>query len=178
MRYIALLRGVNVGGHIVKMERLRALFAELGLSNVRTYIQSGNVFFDTEQTDHVALSARIEEHLRAALGYAVPVFLRTVAEVEAVVASDAFAHLSVTDDMRLCVVFLAEPLPETLAIPYRSPKNDVEIVRASGLEAYVVWWIINGRPPAAQSFRAIGERNTTRFFHTLAKILEAAKQGI
>ncbi|HEV2405968.1 MAG TPA: DUF1697 domain-containing protein, partial [Ktedonobacterales bacterium] len=77
MRYIALLRGVNVGGHVVKMERLRALFAELGLSNVRTYIQSGNVFFDTEQTDRVALTASIEEHLRAALGYAVPVFLRT-----------------------------------------------------------------------------------------------------
>lgn len=177
MRYIALLRGVNVGGHVVKMDRLRALFAELGLANVRTYIQSGNVFFDTEETDRAALVERIEAHLRAALGYAVPVFLRTVAELEAVVASDAFAHLTVTDDMRLCVMFLAEPLPGALAIPYRSPKGDVEVVRATESEAYVVWRLINGRPPAAQSFKGLGDRNTTRFFHTTAKILEAARQG-
>lgn len=178
MRYIALLRGVNVGGHVVKMDRLRALFAELGLANVRTYIQSGNVFFDTEEaTDRVALTTRIEGHLRAALGYDVPVFLRTVPEVEAVVASDAFAHLDVTDDMRLCVMFLAAPLPGAPAIPYRSPKGDVEVVRATETEAYVVWYIINGRPPAAQSFKGLGDRNTTRFFHTTAKILEAAKQG-
>ena len=44
MLYIALLRGINVGGHVVKMERVRELFAELGFTNVRTYIQSGNVF--------------------------------------------------------------------------------------------------------------------------------------
>jgi uncharacterized protein (DUF1697 family) len=178
MRYIALLRGVNVGGHgVVKMDRLRELFAELGLANVRTYIQSGNVFFDTEETDRAALVARIEKHLRAALGYNVLVFLRTVAELEAVVASDAFTHLSGAGDMRLCVMFLAEPLPSALAIPYRSPKGDVEVVRATASEAYVVWHIINGRPPAAQSVKGLGERNTTRFFHTTAKILEAAKQG-
>ena len=177
MRYIALLRGVNVGGHVVKMDRLRALFAELGLANVRTYIQSGNVFFDTEQADRAALTGRVEAHLRAALGYDVPVFLRTVPEMEAVVASDAFTHLDVTGDMRLCVMFLAEPLPGALEIPWRSPKGDVEVVRASESEAYVVWHIINGRPPATQSFKGLGERNTTRFFHTLAKMLDAAKQG-
>lgn len=176
MRYIALLRGVNVGGHVVKMDRLRALFADLGLANVRTYIQSGNVFFDTEQTDREALTANIERHLREALGYDVPVFLRSVPELEAVVASEAFHHLTVTEDMRLCVVFMAEPLAATLALPHRSPKNDVEIVAATESEVYVVWYIINGRPPATQSFKPLGDRNTTRFFHTVAKILEAAKQ--
>ncbi len=176
MRYIALLRGVNVGGHVVKMDRLRALFAELGLANARTYIQSGNVFFDSEEVDRAALTTRIERHLRGALGYDVPVFLRTVPEMEAVVASDAFAHLTAGDDLRLCVMFLAEPLPSALPIPYRSRKGDVEVVRATETEAYVVWRIINGRPPAAQSFKGIGDRNTTRFFHTTAKILEAAKQ--
>src|SRR5512146_2301016 len=68
MRYIALLRGVNVGGHMVKMERLRALFAELGLDGVRTYIQSGNVFFEAADGDRAELTRAIERHLRAALG--------------------------------------------------------------------------------------------------------------
>lgn len=182
MRYIALLRGINVGGHTVPMERLRQLFSDLGLANVRSYIQSGNVFFDSDDTTdaddtgRARLAQRIERHLHDALGYDVPVFLRTVPELERIAASDAFQPLTVTPDMRLCVVFAADKLTG-LTLPYRSPKNDVEIVRADDYEAYVVWYIINGRPPAASSFKPLGDRNTTRFFHTVAKILQAAKAG-
>ena len=61
------------------MTRLRELFAELGPANVRTYIQTGNVFFDSEE-ERPALRRRIEAYLQAALGYAVPVCLRTVEE--------------------------------------------------------------------------------------------------
>ena len=178
MLYIALLRGINVGGHTVKMERLRDLFTELGFTNVRTYIQSGNVFFETAQTDHrKAVTQTIEHHLHKTLGYEVPVFLRTVPELEQIVASDPFHHLNVTSDMRLCVVFTAELIPNTLALPLRSPKNDMEIVYTTDYEAFLVWYLINGRPPAAQGFKALGDRTTTRFFHTVAKILQAAKQG-
>lgn len=105
MDYIALLRGINVGGHTVKMDALRKLFVELGLTNVRTYIQSGNVFFTTESADRAVLAERIERHLRAALGYEVPACLRTIPELERVVAVDPFASLTVTPDMRLCVMF-------------------------------------------------------------------------
>lgn len=81
--YIAFLRGINVGGHIVKMEYLRQLFTDLGLKNVRSYIQSGNVFFDTADiSDWAALTLRIENYLRQTLGYVVPVFLRTAQEVK------------------------------------------------------------------------------------------------
>lgn len=175
MLYIALLRGINVGGHVVKMERLRELFAELGFTNVRTYIQSGNVFFESEQADRALLARTIEQHLHEALGYEVPVFLRTVADLEQIMALEPFKHLEVTPDMRLCVVFMDDPLPETLVLPHRSAKNDVEIVHATASEAFMVWYIINGRPPVAQSFKVLGDRNTTRFHHTLTKILEAAK---
>src|SRR5215216_2224735 len=77
MTWIALLRGINVGGHTVTMARLRQLFAELGLANVRTYIQSGNVFFDGGAEDRSVLRPQIEAHLQTAMGYAVPVCLRT-----------------------------------------------------------------------------------------------------
>lgn len=177
MVYVAFLRGINVGGHNVKMERLREIFSAMGFGNVRTYIQSGNIFFETEQTDRIALVQTIEQQLRKELGYEVPVFLRTIPELEQVVASDAFQQLTVTPDMRLCVVFTTDVLPNTLELPLRSPKNDMEIVRTSNREAFMVWYIINGRPPATYNFKDIGARNTTRFFHTLAKILEAAKNG-
>jgi uncharacterized protein (DUF1697 family) len=177
MLYIALLRGINVGGHVVKMERLRELFAELGLTNVRTYIQTGNVFFETEQTGRESLAQTIEQHLYEALGYKVPVFLRTLGEFAEILALDPFKHLEVTPDMRLCVVFTDQTIPATLDLPLRSPKNDMEIIHTTEHEAFMVWYIINGRPPAAYNFKVLGERTTSRFFHTAGKILQAAKKG-
>jgi uncharacterized protein (DUF1697 family) len=85
-KYVALLRAINVGSHIVKMDRLRALFEELGFANVETFIASGQVIFDTRATDAAKLEARIEKHLRAALGYDVATFIRTPAELARVAA--------------------------------------------------------------------------------------------
>jgi uncharacterized protein (DUF1697 family) len=176
MIYLALLRGINVGGHVVKMERLRELFTELGFTHVRTYIQSGNVFLETAQTDRKILTQTIELHLHQALRYEVPVFLRTIPELEQIVAINPFQHINVTPDMRACVVFTSDMLPKTLALPLRSPKNDMEIVHTTDHEAFIVWYLRNGRPPAGQGFKVLGDRTTTRFFHTTAKILQAVKK--
>lgn len=176
MLYVALLRGINVGGHTVKMERLRELFAELGFTDVRTYIQSGNVFFETSETDRHIVTSTIERHLREALGYNVPAFLRTIPELEQVVANDPFRRLNITPDMRACVTFTSERIPNDLTLPLSSPKRDMEIIHTTDCEAYIVWYIIDGRPPAAYTFRALGDKTTTRFFHTTAKILAAAKK--
>jgi uncharacterized protein (DUF1697 family) len=179
MLYIALLRGINVGGHTVKMDRLRGLFAELGYGNVRTYIQSGNVFFESDQPDRAALTREIEWHLGQVLGYEAPVFLRTIPELESIIALDPFQALTVTEDMRCCVTFTSDPIAPTLSLPMRSPRNDMEIIHTTDHEAFVVWYLINGRPPSSSSFldAALGKRTTTRFFHTTAKILDAARQG-
>jgi uncharacterized protein (DUF1697 family) len=61
--YIALLRGINVGGHFVKMDALRSLFVPLGFENVRSYIQSGNIFFETTEQDKLRLRKTIETQL-------------------------------------------------------------------------------------------------------------------
>ena len=179
VRYIALLRGINVGGHQVKMERLRALFGELGLARVRTFIQTGNVFFESNDADREALTAAIETHLLAALGFAVPTCLRTVEEMERTLARDPFAGMTVTDDMRLNIVFAARPISPLPELPLWSAKRDMQIVAATELDAFVVWYLINGRPPSDGKFieRALGGPVTSRFFHTTAKILEAAKAG-
>lgn len=84
--YIALLRGINVGGHVVKMDRLRTLFGELGLDRAETFIASGQVIFQTRALDTDKLETKIEKHLRAALGYDVATFIRTPAELTQVAA--------------------------------------------------------------------------------------------
>src|SRR5262245_8992376 len=89
-RCIAFLRAINVGGHTVKMEQLRSLFAELEFANVETFIASGNVIFEAEAKNPQTLEKQIEGHLRQALGYAVATFIRTPAELAAVAAYQPF----------------------------------------------------------------------------------------
>lgn len=132
-RYVALLRGINVGGHHVRMDDLKARFEELGLQNVRTYIQSGNVFFESAEPDTCSLTRGIERRLEESLGYEVAACLRTIPELELVLTADPFKSLEVTQTMRLCVVFCSEPIPDDLKLPMFSPKKDIQILKARGV---------------------------------------------
>lgn len=176
--YIALLRGINVGGHKVTMERLRALFSELELARVRSYIQTGNVFFESGEDDRSVLRRTIERHLRDALGYDVPTCLRTVDELEDLLATDPFQGVSVTPDIRLAVTFLAEPVGAQLPVPYRTADGAFEVIGKTPSELFVVWHLQDGRP--GNSYAALEKQSpvpvTSRFWHTTAKILAAAKQ--
>jgi uncharacterized protein (DUF1697 family) len=89
-RYVAFLRGINVGGHTVTMDRLREVFQGLGLGAVSTFIASGNVLFEAEQEAPQSLERRIEEALRQALGYEVATFVRSDAEIAEVAAYAPF----------------------------------------------------------------------------------------
>ena len=90
MRYVAFLRAINVGGHVVKMAELRAHFEALRFANVETIIASGNVAFETTRGDAAEIEATIEERLHKKLGYPVATFLRTPEEIAAA-ASAPFA---------------------------------------------------------------------------------------
>ena len=90
-RYVALLRAINVGGRVVKMDRLRSLFEELGFSRVDTFIASGNVLFNSSRHSGSALERQIESHLRAALGYEVAAFVRTPEELRQAAAYEPFS---------------------------------------------------------------------------------------
>ena len=125
MRYVALLRAVNVGGRKLPMAELRADVAALGFTDVETYIQSGNVVFAAKKTSPSRLAADLE----AAIG--VPVIVRTAAEMAAVVnARPKF------DEKTLHVTFLAtKPAATVKALDPRQYAPDVYAV--NGLEVYV-----------------------------------------
>ena len=179
VKYIAFLRGINIGSHQVKMEQLRELFRELGFADVRSYIQTGNVFFETTETNRASLTRKIEQHLCAALGYEVPTFLRTFPEVENALQLEPFSHLEAASDTRFLITFIPQPLPEDFKLPFSSPKNDFEILEATSSEVFIVMRLINGRPnnPAAFIEKICKVKTTTRFFGTTVKILQAAKSG-
>ena len=110
-RYIAFLRAINVGGHIVKMEALQAHFTSMGLSDVETFIASGNVIFRAASKDVAALEQKIARHLHRELGYEVATFVRSDAELAAIAKHRAFpASDQAAEGVRLYLGFLASPL--------------------------------------------------------------------
>jgi len=89
-KYVAFLRAINVGGHTVKMDHLRSLFAAMGFSNVETLIASGNVIFESRSKSSKTLERTIEGSLLAALGYEVLTFVRSLPELTAIVNHKPF----------------------------------------------------------------------------------------
>jgi uncharacterized protein (DUF1697 family) len=89
-RYIAFLRAINVGGHTIKMDPLRRHFEALGLADVETFINSGNVAFVSKAAKAGSLEKKIEAHLLKALGYEVATFVRSAAELAAIAAYQPF----------------------------------------------------------------------------------------
>jgi uncharacterized protein (DUF1697 family) len=136
-RYLAFLRAINVGGHTVKMGRLRQLFEALGFTNVETFIASGNVIFDTRAARTAALEAKIERHLFAALGYEVTTFVRTTVELAAIAAHVPFAPAELADPANgLYIGFLpAVPSPDASA-RLEALRNPVDDFAQAGRELY------------------------------------------
>ena len=96
-RYVAFLRGMNVGGHRITNAELCAAFEEIGLPDAATFRASGNVVFDAPGGDpRVEIAARIEQGLEQTLGYAVPTFLRDAAEMRAIAAQEPFTASRIT----------------------------------------------------------------------------------
>jgi uncharacterized protein (DUF1697 family) len=109
-RYVAFLRAINVGGHVVKMDRLKAVFESAGHARVETFIASGNVVFESRSTATAKLERAIEKALEKALGYEVATFIRTDEEVAAIALLQPFAPEAVKAARAFSVGFLSEPL--------------------------------------------------------------------
>ena len=107
-QYIAILRGINVGGNRkIQMADLKALFAELGFTEISTYIQSGNVLFSSAKPeDTVALGDKLEQAIADTFGFGLPVIVRTVEELQQAVATNPFFASPDADIERLHLTFL------------------------------------------------------------------------
>lgn len=117
VQYVALLRGINVGGkNIVPMASLKAAFTSMGLGDIATYIQSGNVLFTSDQQDIAALTTTIEAALEKAFRFAIPAVVITGGRLERTVdrAPDGFG--AAPDVYRYDVLFLKPPLTATKAL--------------------------------------------------------------
>lgn len=111
MRYIALLRGINLAGaNQMKMEDLKVVFSELGFENVKSYINSGNVAFDTKKSSESKLIDMIESAVEKRFGRRVHVMVRGQRQIEAILKNNPFDG-QYESHKHMHVLFLKEPMP-------------------------------------------------------------------
>jgi uncharacterized protein (DUF1697 family) len=111
-KYVSFLRGINVGGkNMIKMEALREMFVSLGFTGVKSYINSGNIIFETDETDDNLLSADIKKAIAETFSFDIQVMTRTISEIETLVKSNPFAG-QFENDKDLHVFFLDEDLSD------------------------------------------------------------------
>lgn len=176
-QYIAFLRGINVGGHRVKMDRLREVFEELGLTSVSTFIASGNVIFSSDSDDASALTDQIEQHLAQELGYEVATFLRFPARLQEIAA---FESPEVTGGGRTAeretaqeaagsvyVMLMREPASEALRTTLNELNSETDQFHFSGCEVY---WSIQGKVSESPLFGTKLERATRGVSTTMRNI--------
>ena len=126
-QYVALLRGINVGGkNIIKMTVLKTCFEELGFKNVGTYIQSGNVLFSAAGSDQARLTKRIEEALSQTFNYQSRVVVRSHKQMKEIVAKAPKGFGSDPATYRYDVIFLKDPLTAAKAMESVRTKEGVD----------------------------------------------------
>ncbi|WP_106396301.1 DUF1697 domain-containing protein [Actinocorallia populi] len=165
-RYIALLRGINVGGNTrIGMAALRESFADLGHTEVRTYLQSGNVFFDSARPAE-SLAEELEVRIAADLGVSTRVLLRTEDELKHVLATHPFRDRE--DPAALHVAFLGETPTAVL----EKPTGEAAEFAAKGREVYLYCPNGYGRTKLNNAFleRRLGVVATTRNWKTVTAL--------
>jgi uncharacterized protein (DUF1697 family) len=172
--YLALLRGINVGGkNKLPMKDLVAIFVEAGCADVRSYIQSGNVLFRASPEHAATLPGRISEKVAKRFGHRPPVMLRTASQLEDVLRNNPFLEAGLGEET-LHVVFLADlPGPESVACldPQRSAP-DRYIVRGQEIYLHLVRSAADTKLTNAYFDSKLATISTGRNWRTVSKLVE------
>ncbi len=173
IKYVALLRGINVGGNnIIKMEALRAEFVRLGFTNVTSYIQSGNVLFETEEKDQTILEKKIEKVLSKAFNYTATVLVRSQKDMVKTVKN--FPAIFEDESWKHNVIFLGESIDSKKILQVLDLKKDIEQIH---YHPGVLYWSAKMDTITKSNMIKLSARKeykamTVRNLNTTKKILE------
>jgi len=174
MKYVAFLRGINVGGkNKVKMETLREVFGSLGFENVKTYINSGNVIFETVATAGKELAAKIESAIEKEFALKIKVIVRKMSEIENIAANNPFAG-QFENEKDLHVFFLDGELPadKRELLLSNNNKNEQFAVRNSEIFCLLCVGVLDSLMGKDYIGKKLKVSATARNWRTVNKILE------
>jgi uncharacterized protein (DUF1697 family) len=171
--YIALIRGINVGGHKkLKMADVKIAFEELGLDGVRTHLQSGNVVFRSSRSDR----AKLAKALEGILGVEARIILRTADELRSVIAANPFPEDAKRNPSGFVVEFLSDKPAAAAMQALRDAYQGPETMQLLGAELYIHYGEGMGRSKLTNTLieRKLGVAGTARNWNTVTKLLELA----
>jgi Uncharacterized protein conserved in bacteria len=177
---IALLRGINVGGkNKIKMADLREALAAVGLQNVQTYIQSGNILFKSDE-DEAVLRSRIEQQIEAVFGLQIKVIMRTAEELRAIAENCPFteeqlaaAAATAQGEYLYVSMMLEQPSAEQLE-KLRSFETEEEIFVSKGRDLYLLFKQTVRNSKLAVKAEKLGVHSTVRNWNTINKLVSLA----
>ncbi|HWE45170.1 MAG TPA: DUF1697 domain-containing protein [Caulobacteraceae bacterium] len=169
-QFIALLRGVNVGGNgKLPMTELKALLIELGYDNPRTLLQSGNAVFGASRTKPDALETKLHKAIVERFAVNTELFVRTPQEWDAVVAGNPFKAEAINDPARLVAWVMKAPATAKAVEALRASNKGTEVVQAKDRTLYIYYPDGQGHSKLAMD-RHMPSRGTGRNWNTVLKL--------
>ena len=175
MKYIVLLRGINVSGkNKLKMADLRAMLADMGFAEVQTYIQSGNIVLETEEVTETELEGRIKRQIKATFDYDVPTLVLKAEAWRVVFEGNPFLQNRQEDITKLHVTLLAELPDNELVETLKSVQHKADEFQIIGKNIYLFCPDGYGRTKFTNTFfeRKLKVAATTRNWKTVTKLAE------
>jgi uncharacterized protein (DUF1697 family) len=178
-KYVSMLRGINVSGQKkVKMADLKTLYESLKFVNVKTYIQSGNVIFESSISDVEKLLRSIEQSVEKTFGFSVSVIIRSKEEFESIIKQNPLiGEGSAEDDTKLLVTFLTDAPPESIVNAIQQFVTKPEVLEVRGKEIYLYCPNGYGKSKLSNRFleRKLGVTATTRNWKTVKKLYDLSQ---
>ena len=175
IKYLALLRGINVSGHnMIKMDALKKMLENMGFQNIETYIQSGNIFFDSEEENAASVGFKIKQEISKVFGYDVPVIMVSKTDLELCFKNNPYLKEKECDIKKLYVAFISKELTAAAI-------NDLKISNFKPDEAaidsnriYIKYAIGAGKTNLDQKYieKKLSVVATMRNWNTVTKLLE------
>jgi uncharacterized protein (DUF1697 family) len=174
-RYIAFLRGINVGGkNLIRMDELSDIFERLGFTKVITYIQSGNVLFNSDSLSTDQLANQIEAEMSKSMGDHIPVMVRSVRALENLISHNPFTNYPKDQDIHFYLCFLKYRPEKIPPLPLISINDGLEIFHITEHYAFIVSRKVKGRYGFPNHFveEELGVPATTRNWNTILRVIQ------
>ena len=173
-KYVSILRGINVSGlKKIKMADLKRLYEQLGFENVLTYIQSGNVIFESPSGNKATIKNNIETAIKEAYNFDVPVKIKTGLEIQNIIKTCPFKDLDIEKDgTKVLVTFLYSNPPSTVVINIKKYVVTPEVLIVKGTEVYLYCPNGYGKSKLSNTYieKKLGVVATTRNWKTVLKL--------
>lgn len=174
-RHLALLRGINVSGHnMIKMEALKTTLETIGFTNVVTYIQSGNVFLETEEESGFSVGFKIKQEIYKTFGHEVPVIVIAKRDLELCLKNNPFLKDQEVDTKKLYVAFLSKEMSSTAINELKISQFKPDEAVIDGNRIFIKYDVGAGKTRLDQKYieKKLNVVATMRNWNTVNKLLE------